>query len=370
MGATLSKERRMLLPIFIGLLASASDASTGRPTDFAVAAYLPEWRYEGANWDTISQHVSHLILFSLEVTDVGGIGALDRIPRPELLAQAKEAAARHGTQLLICFGGNGRSEGFSSMVRSDTKRASFVRELVALCDKYGFDGVDYNWEYPGYAFGRGYLPEPEIKADYKGLFSLFRDTHAAFASGRQRSITMSYYPDQRQEALLKEGRAAKWVDYMFSMSYDQTGKHHSSLEFGKTTVTQMVDAKLPARKMCLGLPFYGRSFKTGDWKSYEDLVQKYAPLAHTADSVGGQGFNGRHTIAAKTKHAIESGIGGVMIWEVGQDCRIEEITHGSTTHVVTCPDGERSSLLVAITDTMAEMKRTKPAFSSREHSEL
>ena len=23
--------------------------------DFAVAAYLPEWRYEGANWDTINQ---------------------------------------------------------------------------------------------------------------------------------------------------------------------------------------------------------------------------------------------------------------------------------------------------------------------------
>merc|ERR1740130_926551 len=142
------------------------------------------------------------------------------------------------------------------MVRSDAKRAKFVAALVQLCDTYGFHGVDYNWEYPGYVMGRGYMPEAEIRADYKGLFALFRDTHAAFhQSGR--SITMSYYPDQRQEALLKEGRADRWIDYMFSMSYDQNGSHHSSMDFGKKTVAQMLTAELPARKMCLGLPFYG-----------------------------------------------------------------------------------------------------------------
>ena len=41
--------------------------------DFAVVAYLPEWRYEGANWDTICQHVSHLIIFSLEVAPSGAL---------------------------------------------------------------------------------------------------------------------------------------------------------------------------------------------------------------------------------------------------------------------------------------------------------
>jgi hypothetical protein len=40
---------------------------------FAVLAYLPEWRYEGANWDTICQHVSHLIVFSLEVAPSGAL---------------------------------------------------------------------------------------------------------------------------------------------------------------------------------------------------------------------------------------------------------------------------------------------------------
>ena len=37
--------------------------------EIAVAAYLPEWRYEGANWDEITKRSSHLILFSLEVPE-------------------------------------------------------------------------------------------------------------------------------------------------------------------------------------------------------------------------------------------------------------------------------------------------------------
>ena len=34
----------------------------------------------------------------------------------------------------ICFGGNGRSEGFSPMVRDDDARQRFVAELLALCE--------------------------------------------------------------------------------------------------------------------------------------------------------------------------------------------------------------------------------------------
>jgi hypothetical protein len=38
-----------------------------------------------------------------------------------------------------------------------------------------------------------------------------------------------------------------------------------------------------------------------------------------------------------------------MIWEVGQDCRLEAVSHlDGSHHVMTCPAGTNSSLLYAI----------------------
>ena len=71
----------------------------------------------------------------------GDIISKDRIPRKELLQEAREAATKHNTKLLICFGGNGRSNGFSVMVRNDKNRQTFLKNLATLLDEYGFDGV-------------------------------------------------------------------------------------------------------------------------------------------------------------------------------------------------------------------------------------
>lgn len=326
----------------------------GAPARATVVAYLPEWRYEGANWDTISRHVTHLLLFSAEPSPKGEIVATDRLPRPALLQEAREAARRHGTLLMICFGGNGRSSGFSAMTRRSKRRRRFIDELVVLLDKLDLDGVDYNWEYPGYQFGRGYLPEDEVRKDYAGLSYLIRETKERFAQGgRTRAVTMAYYPDGRQEELLKKFSIDQHADLMHMMSYDQTPGHHSTPEFGRKAVDQGA-LLLPPGKLTMGVPFYGRHSETGDWTTYEDLVQRH-PLAPDADSVPAPkgrraatiGFNGVATIERKTAYALEKGLAGVMIWEVGQDCRLVPVTHGATTHVRTCPS-DGASLLLAI----------------------
>ena len=132
-----------------GLPLSAAHSHKNFPSSVSVASYLPEWRYEGANWVEISKHSTHVILFSLEPTRQGGIAALDRLPRTELLEQALQAATQFGAKVLICFGGNGRSSGFSAMVRSDRARQKFVAAAKQLVVKYQLHGIDYNWEYPG-----------------------------------------------------------------------------------------------------------------------------------------------------------------------------------------------------------------------------
>jgi hypothetical protein len=57
------------------------------------------------------------------------------------------------------------------------------------------------------------------------------------------------------------------------MSYDQHGKH-STWEFGVQSVERGL-AKLPAHVLTMGLPFYSRSVKDGDWKTYEELVKTF-----------------------------------------------------------------------------------------------
>ena len=110
--------------------------SISEAPSFSVAAYLPEWRYEGANWETIAQHTTHLILFSLEIAPNGDIAALDRFPRPTLWREARSATRKKGCKLLICFGGNGRSSGFSPMTRSKSARANFLRNLASFFKTY------------------------------------------------------------------------------------------------------------------------------------------------------------------------------------------------------------------------------------------
>ena len=201
-------------------------------------------------------------------------------------------------------------------------------------------------------------------------------------------ITMSYYPDSKQERLLMEIDAPKYVDLMHSMAYDQGGQH-STMELARRTIEYAeLHGDSFKTKMTLGVPFYGRHMRTGEWKSYEDIVSKMDIKSPDQDEIDGYYFNGPTTIRNKVKLAKSSGLAGVMVWETGQDCRVNAVTWGmpivfninltsiksltvcvfifssyyllnfasylvkqhagDTTHDVTCPNGASSSLLRAI----------------------
>jgi len=363
--------------VFLALL--ALDLTLGsKARDFALVGYMPEWRHEGADFDRLSSHLSHLVLFSAEVTPKGDIAGLDRLPRPELMAEARKAASKYGTKLLLCLGGNGRSGGFSVMVRNQKNRHSFLASLSMLMEDYQLDGIDYNWEYPGYRMGLGYLEEKEVLKDYEGLASLLKETKLLFKeSGRV--VTMAYYPDTRQESLLALVDAVSHVDLIHSMSYDQGGAQHSPRELAEKTINQARAAGLPLNKLTLGVPFYGRDSGRGDWVTYEDLIQNHQDLLPEDDSVvkvvmdKGElkerliiGFNGQETLKWKTELAFGNGLAGIMVWEVGQDCRVNPVVRGETVHVRTCPgQGEEKSLLYSLTST-----RLKLLGKSQEKEEL
>ena len=216
--------------------------------NFTVAAYLPEWRYEGANFVDMAAVVTHLILFSLEVQPTGRLSAFDRLPRKDLMEEARAATRATGSKLLLCIGGNGRSAGFTHAVAKKERRARFVESLESVLDQHDLDGVDLNWEYPGYDFKTGYASDDVLQKDYRGMAKLLKVLHEAFAP-KGRVITLAYYPDGKQEGLITKHGFAQYVEAMHMMSYDQPGKH-STWEFAERVAKQGA-RMLPAAQVIL-----------------------------------------------------------------------------------------------------------------------
>ena len=174
------------------------------------------------------------------------------------------------------------------MARSAAARAAFVARTVALLDRWDLDGVDYNWEYPGYVMGRGYGSDGAVARDYDGLRKLVEETAAAFgASGRV--VTLSYYPDGRQEQLLARHGILDFVSLAHAMTYDQPGENHSPVSLAEGAIA-LAKKWLDPAKCTLGLPFYGRDAKTGDWTTYEDLQSQFRAWIRdpTVDAVADQ----------------------------------------------------------------------------------
>lgn len=120
---------------------------------------------------------------------------------------------------------------------------------------------------------------------------------------------------------------------------------HSTYEFAERVIkSSKIQAKnLPQSKLAIGVPFYARDMYTGAPETYNEIVQKTPHLTPDLDEVGTLYFNGQETIKRKTKLAYNKGLGGIMIWEMGQD-----------TH----PDN-KLSLISAISEGIKEVTQQK-----------
>lgn len=277
-----------------------ADGSAKRGSDFAfrVAGYLPDYR--AANFDPeAARGLTDLIVFSAEPTAEGGLDAsrLRRVPWDRLRAFRDETGAR----LILSVGGWGRSGGFAAMTASPKARSAFVEAAAAFCAERGLEGLDLDWEHPS------------NRDEERAYAALLADLAEAFRPrGWTVSITMAGW--QRLPA-----EAFESVDRAQVMAYDHDGEH-ATFEAAVEDVRKLRALGAPASKIVLGLPFYGRDPRQrGRVITYREVVAAAPDLDPSADVFDGHFFNGPATIARKTRHALETGLGGIMIWEIGQD---------------------------------------------------
>ena len=277
-------------------------------------------------------------------------------------------------KVLISIGGWTWSNRFSDAALTDASRQKFVKSCIDLYlvqYRGTFDGVDIDWEYP---VGGGLTPgRPEDKHNFTLLMEEFRRQMDALAQSSGRTYLLTFAASASREAMgnLELGEVSKSVDWINLMAYDfhvatepTTGflaplygsprdpdPNSRANENVDAAVRGYLAAGVPAKKIVLGIPFYGRAWQgaTGDGlfapaagpasAKYEPGYMDYTELLggpllnyqqHWDDDAKAPWlfdpasgtfitYDDAQSIQWKVKYLQEHGLGGAMIWELGTD---------------------------------------------------
>ena len=205
-----------------------------------------------------------------------------------------ERAHASGVKVMISIGGWTMSEHFSGIAASAEKRRRFARDCNEMIRIYDVDGIDIDWEYPGYAAQNG---SPADKQNFTLLLREIRDSLDAlqFERGRRPLLSAAFGVAPARMADIEWDSVARLLDFINLMTYDFYGSnfsmtnHHAPLfspaqgiaGFDLHSVVRHLTESYgaPPSKITVGLAFYGRSLKT------KGLPELHVSSKRTPDNV-------------------------------------------------------------------------------------
>lgn len=268
--------------------------------------------------------------------------------------------------VLVSVGGWSWSGGFSDAALTAASRETFAASAVAFIERYNLDGLDVDWEYPGQA-GAGNVHRKEDKQNFTLLLEELRARFDWETVRTHRRLYLTIAAEASQDYLdhTEMAKVARYVDTVNLMAYDyympgsdhitghiaplftspQDPKHDSANE----AVLANEQAGVPAGKIVLGVPFYGRAWaKVSD--ANHGLFQRGGPAQDAEISYGtitqtmlGHGFTrywdraasvpylysaeqrifvsyeDPESLAAKCSYVRAHKLAGVMFWDYADD---------------------------------------------------
>ncbi len=197
-------------------------------------------------------------------------------------------------KILISLGGWTWSKNFSDAVLTDSSTHAFAYSCIDIVAKYGLDGVDIDWEYPG-LIGDNNKFRPEDKEHYTLLFKELRQGLDSLAKITRKKylVTTAVGGSWEFIAHTEMDKVAKYNDYINVMSYDYAGgsdtisSHHTNLYASSDDTSQgstdksikaFIAAGVPAKKLVVGMGFYGKGWEmeTGDNNGLYRRVKKFS----------------------------------------------------------------------------------------------
>ena len=237
---------------------------------------------------------------------------------------------------------NYQGGGFSALAKSDEYRKAFAKDCRDFCSKWGIDGIDIDWEFPGLSWS-GHACDPAVDVEnHVLLMKQLRETlgtrYLLTYAGYVMDVTSS--SGGRRYIDIKE--VDPYVDFVNIMTYDMDAapNHQSALRDKSAyydcerAVKTYVNAGVSPSKMVLGIPFYGRHsfdesptaidynkiilldksiYKIDNWD--DDAKVPYV----TENGKFYCGYDNPKSIAIKGDWIRSLGLKGMMYWDYNAD---------------------------------------------------
>ncbi|PVH81673.1 glycoside hydrolase family 18 protein [Cadophora sp. DSE1049] len=175
----------------------------------------------------------------------------------------------NGTSIMVAIGGWGDT-GFPRAAETSSSRKLFAKNVKAMIDYTGADGVDIDWEYPG-GNGEDYKQNPNSEKEWEinAYPLLLEDIRAALGPSK---VISAAVPGLRRDMLAFTKSTipliSRSVDFLNIMTYDLMNrrdtvtKHHTGVELSLDAINSYLENGLAPEKSNLGFAFYVKWFKT------------------------------------------------------------------------------------------------------------
>ena len=267
-------------------------------------------------------------------------------------------------KILISIGGWTWSGNFSDATLTPESRSKFARTSVQIVADYDLDGVDIDWEYPG-QIGDNNVFRPEDRQNYTLMFEALRKEldKLSESTGKYYELTTAVGANYKYIEHTEMDKAVKYLDFVNLMTYDfytsgDSAGHHSNLyppEDYKTdasahkSVQLFMEAGVPAEKLVMGIPFYGRSWimqsadkhginmpvertvRGGGYTYIKDsLVNQKgfvrywdenadAPYLFNSETNQLLTYDDEESVRLKCEYVLENNMAGMMFWQYASD---------------------------------------------------
>lgn len=195
--------------------------------------------------------------------------------------------------------------------------SSIADQIVAFAEKYDFDGVDIDWEYP------------QSADDWKIYDQFMQKLHTDLKAFKEDSI-ISTALSAGQLGLSQE--TYDCIDQIQFMAYDGNDEdgYQSSLQQAEEGLRDFVKNGADIRKINIGIAAYARPINGSPfWAVWRDLKEaNYWNSKYYTIADGNQIYEGTFCAPAlagdKTAYALFSGAGGVMVFRLATDKTMDD----------------------------------------------